>query len=610
MQGFLLGNNMAQTKTTALDFKSILKKAKDGYYKLPAFQRRWRWTSNQVISLYNSLRLSYPIGSFLFLTSDAGEKLGPRAFYGAGPRANANTEQESLVLDGQQRITAGLSICYGLDDGSGRDFFIDCTRIEHLLDSKGINIEDENQVKSFSLDIEVDDGYIVAKKTTQDKKSLFKKKGLLWTALLTEEKQDSLDEILDDTKEQRKKDIVRKVIRKHFKPNYGIQVPVIELGSEFDFASISKIFSTINSSGKPLTPFELVVAILYPNEIKLEDDIKDLKIKHPYYSNMDGNGEVLLQTIAIKSGRNPKKSLLPKNIDHIVYEKYADESAKALNDLGVFLTKQLGVGLDCTDKLVPYDAIFAPMAIALEQANKIQNVSEQSKAYGKLRRWFVSSAIGQRYQEGVHGKQESDLKDVTKWISEDVTPSWISDTYITPSVKNASPYGAIGKIFACILNAKNPKDPLKSEAIGFSPNSPLTQIHHIFPTRWVEKGIQNYSTEKFDPNIALNTMLLHQATNGDWLNFDPIIQVSQARDSNPHQYLNAFKNQLIDEEMLQILEMPSKNSHDFKRFIDMRYKAFVSELMNYGITEPNADIAQALENDAEELVEMDIPIED
>ncbi|MGM8061033.1 DUF262 domain-containing protein [Vogesella indigofera] len=121
---------MGQTKTTALSFRKIIKKAKEGSYKLPAFQRKWRWTSNQVISLYNSLRLNYPIGSLLFLTSDAGAKLDPRAFYGAGPKANSNAIQESLVLDGQQRITAGLSIYYGLEDDGNRGFYIDCKRIE------------------------------------------------------------------------------------------------------------------------------------------------------------------------------------------------------------------------------------------------------------------------------------------------------------------------------------------------------------------------------------------------------------------------------------------------------------------------------------------------
>lgn len=592
---------MGQTKTTALSFRNIIKKAKEGSYKLPAFQRKWKWTSNQVISLYNSLRLNYPIGSLLFLTSDAGAKLDPRAFYGAGPKANSNAIQESLVLDGQQRITAGLSIYYGLEDDGNRGFYIDCKRIEELINDRKINIDDEISVTNFALDIEVDDGYIVAKKTSQDKKILFEKNKLLWTPYLTEEHQDSLDELLDNLQDKRQKDIIRKVIRKYFKPNFGIQVPVIELGNEFDFSAISKIFSTINSSGKPLTPFELVVAILHPNGIKLEDDIEELKVKHQYYSNMDKNGEILLQIIAKKAGRPHKKSTLPKSIDHVIYEKYKNESAELLDKLGKFLTNSLGVGLDTTGKLVPYDAIFTPMALALEFSEKIESETKKADAYSKLRTWFVSSAIGQRYQEGVHGKQDTDLRDIQAWIESGETPSWISTTFVTAAIKSASPNGAIGKLFHCMLNAKSPKDPLKSTAIGFSQDK-NTQIHHIFPTRWVEKGISDYSTNKIEPNIALNTMFLDQKTNADWLNFDPKSQINLAMQGNPHQYIDAFSNQFLDNKTIELLRSPVKNAQTFRDFIDARYELFKTELAKYGIQESSG-------NDQEDLIEMEVPIE-
>src|SRR5690606_1995795 len=130
----------------------------------------------------------------------------------------------------------------------------------------------------------------------------------------TPEKQAVLDDLLDGS-DKRERGIVRKVVRPHLAPNTDIQVPVIELGSDFDLASISKVFSTINSSGKLLTSFELVVAILYPHEITLEDDVDNFKQKYRYYANMDKNGEVLLQVVAMLSGRSPKKADLPKNIE-------------------------------------------------------------------------------------------------------------------------------------------------------------------------------------------------------------------------------------------------------------------------------------------------------
>jgi len=41
--------------TTSANFKELIEKAHAGQYKLPAFQRKWKWTKKQVMSLYESL---------------------------------------------------------------------------------------------------------------------------------------------------------------------------------------------------------------------------------------------------------------------------------------------------------------------------------------------------------------------------------------------------------------------------------------------------------------------------------------------------------------------------------------------------------------------------
>lgn len=162
---------MSKTKTTAINFGEVLRKAKHGTYKLPAFQRKWKWTTKQVMSLYDSLRLEYPIGAFLFLTSEDSKKLSPRSFHGAGIKAESNLKFESLVLDGQQRITAGMSLYYGLEDVEGNEYYIDLKKLESLIQLKKINTEDEVQVEAFCKDLEIDDGYLVAKKRKSDRSS-------------------------------------------------------------------------------------------------------------------------------------------------------------------------------------------------------------------------------------------------------------------------------------------------------------------------------------------------------------------------------------------------------------------------------------------------------
>lgn len=590
---------MSQTKTTAMNYQAILRKAKSGEYKLPAFQRKWKWTTRQVMSLYESLRLGYPIGAFLFLSSPEAEKLGPRAFHGAGKKASGQPVNESLVLDGQQRITAGMSLYYGLEGVDGNEFYINCFKVDKLLQELKVNLDDQDQVLRFCEGLDLEDGYLVARPRRNDRRDNFRAKGLLWTSYLTEERQTELDDILDDLSEKRMRDVIRKVVRQHLRPNTNVQVPVIELGSEFDLAAISKVFSTINSTGKLLTSFELVVAILYPNDIRLEDDVEDFKSKYPYYANMDKNGEVLLQVVAILSGHSPKKADLPKTIDAPGYRANADKAARLLNEAGSFLSADLGVGLDVTDKLTPYDAIFAPLSLVLSRIqDKGYDNAKMGAAKRKLRTWFVASAITQRYQEGVHNKQQKDLEEVFNWIEGGNVPDWIEAARATPSIKFASAKGAIGKLLLCLANAKKPSDPIQGGLIGYRDGASASQIHHIFPTRWGPKGVSDYQKDRMDTSIALNTMILSSETNADWLNFDPKNQVEQSEKALGAAHVSVFDAQMIDAACLEVMKRNDKRMADYDAFVEARYRAVVERLREYDITESDATA---------ELLELDEP---
>ncbi|WP_061478576.1 DUF262 domain-containing protein [Stenotrophomonas sp. DDT-1] len=585
---------MSHTKTTALNYGAIIRKAKTGHYQLPAFQRKWTWTTRQVMSLYESLRLGYPIGAFLFLTSPEGRMLGPREFHGAGKLAAGNESSESLVLDGQQRITAGLSILFGLEGVGGNEYYINCAKLDALLTEQSVNLDDDAGVAKFAESIDLDSGYLVAKPHRLDRNHFFAKSGLVWTGYLTQEKQSYLDELLDAS-DKRIKSIVRKLVRVHLSPNENIQVPVIELGAEFDMAGISKIFSTINSSGKTLTPFELVVAILYPSGIKLEDDVDSLKQQFRYYSNMDKNGEILLQVIALLSGKSPKKSDLPKTIDPASYQRHRDVAAAALNEVGKFLTQHVGLGLDVTGKLTPYDALYAPMAVVYHRVmlRKLSN-AELGEAQRKLRRWFVASAVSQRYQEGVHSKQERDANEMEAWILGDAEPKWVSAVVVTPSFKLASPTGALGKLLLCLINSSAPSDPVLGGSVGYRDGVSLAQVHHIFPTRWSPKGISDYKKSAMDTNIALNTMILAAETNADWLNFDPRNQVEQSKFPRER----SFHLQMISDEAIGVLLEPSKRVSDYDRFIELRYRSLVQRLAEFGVQESDQPL---------ETIELDDP---
>ncbi|RAJ97592.1 hypothetical protein LX87_02495 [Larkinella arboricola] len=581
--------------TKTLNFAEIVNKAKRGEYKLPSFQRGWKWEVKQVKLFYESIRLTYPIGSFLVMTSQESELLAPKAFHGSGRRAEENKNLECLVLDGQQRITAGINLYYGLDDiEKGSEYYIDLNKIKAIFKLSNTNIEEEDKVKEFCDGLDVmEHGYLVNKPKRFDRRANFVKDKLIWTGYLTKEKQDDLDEIIELCKDNGDKKIIKRLLRKNLMTDLNVQVPVIELGKEFGLTAISRVFTTINTTGKLLTPFELVVAILYPYGINIAEDIKLLKLENKYYNYMDKNGEILLQTIALLSNSSPKKSDLPKNINKENYNQYKEDAVTLLNSLGEYLSDKLGMGLDSTEKLIPYDAIFAPMALVLKYIeDNINDHTNKSKAKRKIDIWFIASVLSQRYQEGVHAKQTKDKDEMIEWIKDEkLKPQWITGTYISPVIiKNAIPSGAIGKMIMCLINKEMPKDPIADRLIGFRDGAYSTEFHHIYPSRWAPKGLKDYN-ESIKLNVALNIMFLSTKTNADWLNFDPKQSISLVRNiyNDPKDIIKFFNSQYISKEAIENLEKLDKTVKDYQEFISIRYNTILETLKSYGFKEASQD---------------------
>jgi len=577
------------TSTTAI-FLEIIDKAYNGSIKLPAFQRKWKWSKKQVMALYESLRQGYPIGSFLFMTSEQSEKLNPKNFYGSR-RNDSLKSNDALVLDGQQRITAGISIFYGVQEPNGIEYYINVEKIIALVDAQKIDLENDADILRFSNRIDLEDGYITAKPKRQERLTHYHESKLLWTAYLTENQSDRFDELLEGITDVKEKKILRKVIRKHFKPNLSTTVPVINLGKEFDLSAISKIFTTINTTGKLLTPFELVVAILYAEDIKLEEEVAIYKSTLLYYPNIDRNGEVLLQTIALLANQSPKKSDLPKNITGHIYTQHSYEAVTVLEKLGEWLTNGLGVGLDICNNLIPYDAIYAPLAIVFNSIENKKSHIDQSKAKKKLKKWFIGAALDQRYQEGVHNKQSSDVVEFTKWLEDDSKePEWLKEVTISASIKRMIPNGAVGRLFKCMINANNPKDPILDESIGYKVKYTPTELHHIFPTKWVMKGLTNYN-DGIRVNVAFNTMFLAKKTNADWLNFDPKDQINQSLLilKSVDKVIEALAPQFINKNAVAILQKGTKTVEDYEQFLEERYLSFTLAIKEYGFKESKED---------------------
>jgi hypothetical protein len=83
--------------------EDLVRRAKEGRIRIPAFQRKLKWDKEDVIDLFDSIYKGYPIGSLLLQRGKA-----PAKQFTLGPlQIDAPERTEALwVVDGQQRLTA------------------------------------------------------------------------------------------------------------------------------------------------------------------------------------------------------------------------------------------------------------------------------------------------------------------------------------------------------------------------------------------------------------------------------------------------------------------------------------------------------------------------
>jgi hypothetical protein len=549
-------------------YTSLVEQAYDGRLKLPAFQRAFKWNRKQVILLFDSIRQGYPLNGMIQIEGNHDE-FQPKEFLGAEGSAKAK-DAKRLVLDGQQRLTAGIHLFFNKSDELNSQYFIDLNKLEKNLFENKIDIDDEKQLKAHLSDLDVDSGYCVGRASARDPYALLNKSDLVFTPLLlvTNAKQRSTYfESYVDKNPSRKK-LLRNVIESYFLISGGPSIPLITIESSFKIDAISRIFATLNSTGKVLTPFELVVSVLYPRKIDLRNDISEGRQLTTFYPNMDASGEIALQTAVLFAGENPKKSLLPKSLSAEIWKEHGTAAFEWLDLAGKFLTDRLGMALDKTASLIPYDSLFAPMARVMKDVG-YPGISgkELARVNDKLSKWVVGSALDQRYQEGVHTKQVNDVRAMVQWINDDKKePDWLSEVRV-PGLMLATPTGAVGRMIRALFNRATLEDPVNQKVVNAG--TPTAHLHHVFPTKYVAKLI-GWDEKNDKSNLLLNTMQLDAETNSSFLNDDPAEQVTAGEQSNAKNYMASYAAQGIDSNCIDIMRKPSKSKIEFLNFLKTR----------------------------------------
>jgi len=562
-------------------FLDLVEEAYEGKLQLPAFQRDYRWKPTDVMALYDSIRKTYPIGAMLLLSSDSPVDFQPFLYDGVTDTNAHKNALKRMTLDGQQRITAGLDLFFGT---SPNKYFIDLRQIRVLFEQQNIELDNFEAISAYCYELDDTDGYIIKKKIVDSKKlnavNKLMKDDLLYVGNLKNAQ--SFNTITNQYENDDNRMFLRNIVMPNFVFSESLQVPTSTLDEKEPITAITRIFAKLNTTGKKLTPVEIVTATLYAHDINLRTEVEEYHEISDYLEIIDSNGEALLQTIALLANQPPKKSLFPLTVTFERFKNNYSDALSKLDDVGKFLTNKLYVGLDRTNALLPYDSILAPMAAVLAKAKKKNNKI--------LTEWYLGSALEQRYQEGVHNKQENDVKSFITWINHEddkYKPDWLKNARIPISLKTASPTGALGKLTKSIINANRPVDFITNEHIGYY------SIGHkvveepkdvfIFTKNFCEEKIQGWlETDKH--NIIFNKIFVSLETKKKISNKGPKY-IAELMNSN----LEAVEKQFLSKECLKILSKDKITKKDFEQFIDIRFNFLVNKLKDFGFSNINEE---------------------
>ena len=523
-------------------YESLFVEIDTGQIKLPMFQREFVWDKEQSSKLIDSILKGFPIGTFIFWKT----KDELRSYKEVGNHKLPSTPKGDYVqyiLDGQQRITSLYAIRKGIritKDGKEHDY-------------KDIFI-------NLDFEPENDEQIVVTEK----------KDGKTYVSV---------------------HDVLSKPFSSFFKTLTNIQAEQIEIYkgklTNYDFSTITikdypievacEVFSRINTGGKELTVFEIMVAKTY-------DEAKSFDLAEKYEMLRDGSDDeksclttakfdtiresIVMQGVAAITMR----AVRSRDILKIRRETFIAswEPMKTALFMAIdFIRSELRVPVS---QLVPYPAILVPLTYFFHKTSNKKPSNEQIRLLEQFYYWV---ALSMRYSSGSESKIGEDFNKMDV-ISKGKFPSYpsseltvdhkvIEETWFSTS-------NAYCKAILCLLAYQQPKS-FDTNGVVILDNSHLKiassrNYHHFFP-----KGYLATSAPNAEPNLIANITLIDGYSNKHGIG-----------KKAPSKYIRKFHKdnlslpETLKAHLVQDLDDFGVNSDDYELFIERRSEAIASAL--------------------------------
>lgn len=463
-------------------YEALFVEIDTGQIKLPMFQREFVWEKEQSSKLIDSILKGFPIGTFIFWKTK--EEL--RSYKEVGNHKLPETPKGDYVqyiLDGQQRITSLYAIRKGIritKDGKEvdyRDIFIN-------LDHDPEN--DEQIVVTERLE---EKHYVSVHDVLSKPLGTFYK-------TLSHEQADQVEAY------------------KNKLTNYDFSTITIK---DYPIEVACEVFSRINTGGKALTVFEIMVAKTY-------DETKGFDLAEKYELLRDGSDDEKECLTAAKFETLPESIIMQcvaaitlravrsKDILKIRRETFISnwEPMKSALFMAIdFIRSELRVPVS---QLVPYPALLVPLAYFFHATGNKKPGNDQVRL---LEQFFYWVGLTERYSSATESKLGEDFNKMDS-IVKGAMPSYPStELSITPQAIEETWFSAGNaycKAILCLLAYQQPKS-FDTNGVVILDNSNLKiassrNYHHFFPKAYLASAAKDK-----EPNLIANITLIDGYSN-------------------------------------------------------------------------------------------------
>ncbi|MBH0781420.1 GmrSD restriction endonuclease domain-containing protein [Nocardia bovistercoris] len=490
-------------QTPLYELSYYLDRTTSGKIQLPDFQRGYKWEDERIRQLLVTILRGHPLGVVMLLeTGNDQIRFKPRPI--EGTNVVPGTHAESLLLDGQQRLTSltqaltGSGVVHTMDSRGkrmDRRYYVDmalAVQGEDRLDEAVVSLPGDGiERTNFGKDIQRD-------VSTPDKE---RAAGLFPVSLLFGDAMSWLFDFDD-------RDLGKAFNTAILKPAASYNIPAIELDKNTSKSAVATVFEKVNVGGLSLNVFELLTAAFagdadyfrqHGTDFRLNDDWRETQSKFAPYPVLAGlENTDFLQAVTLLatrkrnleySGKRPpavsakREDVLKLTLDD--YLEWAGQLREAFIWVSDFLADRHIFGT----RFLPYPKQLVPLAaIRVVMGHDADLLGPREK----LVRWFWCGILGELYGGAIETRFVRDLEQVPGWARGDdaaTIPNTVNDATFVESrlhslrTRQAAAYKGI---YALLLG-NEARDWMEDKALDKVQYTSLAvDIHHIFPKKWCD----------------------------------------------------------------------------------------------------------------------------